>query len=70
MAYMLFIGIANVFFYAMFFCDVLTLTLPESIQSLDLLPFLLAIIDVIENAMYFIILLKAPDPTILWDYAG
>jgi len=70
MAIMQVIGIANTLFYAMFMCDILTLTLPEAMQSLDLLPFALALIDFAENSCYFAILVYAPDRIAVWDIVG
>ena len=70
MLIMLFIGTANILFYSLFYCDILTLFLPTSIQSLDLLPFLLGLVDFIENSLFFVILIYIPEQIPLWDYIG
>jgi hypothetical protein len=67
---MTFIGTANILFYTLFYCDVLTLTLPQSVQSLDLLPFLIGLFDFFENMMIIGILVQAPEISILSNFVG
>lgn len=64
------IGIANILFYALFYCDLLTLTLPSALQSLDLFPFLLGLFDFVENVMIMIIIMVAPAESVLWGLVG
>jgi hypothetical protein len=64
------VGLANILFYTLFYCDLLTLTLPSSIQSLDLLPFLLGLFDFVENILIVIILMVAPYESAFWGIVG
>jgi len=61
LVYVLILGTINIFFYLIFYMDLLTLLLPESISWLDILPIIVSPFDFLENALYFTIMAWYPD---------
>jgi len=68
--FMLLIGTVNIFFYVMFFIDLLSEILPEAIVILDVYPILIGMVDFLENFFLFLVIVNLPDKNMLAEILG